>query len=311
MTALIIFFSLIVLSYISSYIINKSLKNFDEPGKEKIHKKKVVTSGGLMPLIMVSLIILYLIYFNDYNSQFYNGIPQIWLAPMCILVFTLISFLDDLNYIPYQIRLIVQIVLVYFCISLFPVNYNFNFQTPMFDGFIPVKLDIIITIFFWTFLINSTNFIDGYDGMYSFQMTTNFIGLSSIFYLVGESFFFKVSIIMFFVGFIFIPFNFNKKHKLFLGDVGSIPSGFILGWMIISLINMGYFLSAVLLNLFFIIDISYTLFERIFKKKSIFERHNDFLFKKYILNYGPKRYYSYAILFQSIMILFSIIFIVY
>ena len=146
MTALIIFFSLIVLSYISSYIINKNLKNFDVPGKEKIHKKKVVTSGGLMPLIMVTLIILYLIYFNDYNSQFYNGIPQIWLAPMCILVFTLISFLDDLNYIPYQIRLIVQIVLVYFCISLFPVNYNFNFQTPMFDGFIPVKLDIIITI---------------------------------------------------------------------------------------------------------------------------------------------------------------------
>jgi len=311
MTTLMIFFFLIVLSYISSYIINKNLKNFDLPGKEKIHKKKVVTSGGLMSFIMVALIILYLIYFNDYDSHFYNEIPQIWLAPICILVFTLISFLDDLNYIPYQLRLIVQIVLVYFCISLLPVNYNFNFQTPMFDGFIPVKLDIIITIFFWTFLINSTNFIDGYDGMYSFQMITNFIGLSSIFYLIGESFFFNVSIIMLFVGTIFIPFNFNKKYKLFLGDVGSIPSGFILGWMIISLINMGYFLSAVLLNLFFIIDISYTLIERIFKKKSIFERHNDFLFKKYILNYGPKKYYSYAILFQSIMILLSIIFIVY
>lgn len=311
MTTLMIFFFLIILSYISSYIINKNLKNFDLPGKEKIHKKKVVTSGGLMSFIMVTLIILYLIYFNDYDSQFYNEIPKIWLAPICILVFTLISFLDDLNYIPYQLRLIVQIVLVYFCISLLPVNYNFNFQTPMFDGFIPVKLDIIITIFFWTFLINSTNFIDGYDGMYSFQMITNFIGLSSIFYLIGESFFFNVSIIMLFVGTIFIPFNFNTKYKLFLGDVGSIPSGFILGWMIISLINMGYFLSAVLLNLFFIIDISYTLIERIFKKKSIFERHNDFLFKKYILNYGPKKYYSYAILFQSIMILLSIIFIVY
>ena len=302
MTTLMIFFFLIILSYISSYIINKNLKNFDLPGKEKIHKKKVVTSGGLMSFIMVTLIILYLIYFNDYDSQFYNEIPKIWLAPICILVFTLISFLDDLNYIPYQLRLIVQIVLVYFCISLLPVNYNFNFQTPMFDGFIPVKLDIIITIFFWTFLINSTNFIDGYDGMYSFQMITNFIGLSSIFYLIGESFFFNVSIIMLFVGTIFIPFNFNTKYKLFLGDVGSIPSGFILGWMIISLINMGYFLSAVLLNLFFIIDISYTLIERIFKKKSIFERHNDFLFKKYILNYGPKKYYSYAIFFQSIMI---------
>jgi UDP-N-acetylmuramyl pentapeptide phosphotransferase/UDP-N-acetylglucosamine-1-phosphate transferase len=311
MTTLMIFFFLIILSYISSYIINKNLKNFDLPGKEKIHKKKVVTSGGLMSFIMVTLIILYLIYFNDYDSQFYNEIPKIWLAPICILVFTLISFLDDLNYIPYQLRLIVQIVLVYFCISLLPVNYNFNFQTPMFDGFIPVKLDIIITIFFWTFLINSTNFIDGYDGMYSFQMITNFIGLSSIFYLIGESFFFNVSIIMLFVGTIFIPFNFNTKYKLFLGDVGSIPSGFILGWMIISLINMGYFFSAVLLNLFFIIDITYTLIERIFKKKSIFERHNDFLFKKYILNYGPKKYYSYAILFQSIMILLSIIFIVY
>jgi|TARA_A100001015_G_scaffold90599_1_gene100891 UDP-N-acetylmuramyl pentapeptide phosphotransferase/UDP-N-acetylglucosamine-1-phosphate transferase len=307
----VIFTLLIIISYFSSYFINKKLHNFDIPGDEKIHKKNVITSGGLIPFFLVSLIIFYLIYFKEYNSNFYNNIPQIWLAPVCILIFTTISFLDDLNYIPFQIRLIAQIIVVYFCISLFPVNYDFNFQTPIFNGFFPVKVDIIFTIFFWTFLINSTNFIDGYDGMYSFQITTNFIGLSIIFSLLGENFHFYVSILMVLIGLIFIPFNLSNKYKLFIGDAGSIPSGFILGWMIISLINMGHLISALLLNLFFLADISFTLIDRILKKKSIFKRHNDFVFKKIIFKYGPKKYFLTAFIFQILMVSGSILMVIF
>lgn len=307
----IIFFSIISISYILSYKINLNLNNYDIPGYNKSHKKKVITSGGLIPLISISLIILYLIFFREYESIFFNSIPQIWLAPICIMIFTLLSFLDDLNYVPFQIRLITQIIIVYFCISLIPVNYEFNFQTPIFGGYIPVKIDVIATILFWTFLINSTNFIDGFDGMFSFQISTNFFGLSVIFFILGENFHFTISLLMFFLGIIFIPFNFSKKYKLFLGDAGSIPSGFILGWMLISLINMDYIISAILLNIIFILDISYTLLLRILSKKSIFKRHNDFVFKKIILKSGPRKYFINSIFIQIILVILSITLVVF
>ena len=116
---------------------------------------------------------------------------------------------------------------------------------------------------------------------------------------------------MFFLGIIFIPFNFSKKYKLFLGDAGSIPSGFILGWMLISLINMGYIISAILLNIIFILDISYTLLFRILNKKSIFKRHNDFVFKKIILKCGPRKYFINSIFIQIILVILSITLIIF
>ena len=114
---------------------------------------------------------------------------------------------------------------------------------------------------------------------------------------------------MLFIGILFIPFNFGKKFKMYIGDTGSIPSGFILGWMLISLINMGYYLSAILINFLFLVDVVVTLIIRLIKKKSIFIRHNDFFFKKIIRKYGERKYFTYALPLQTIMIVLSISFI--
>ncbi len=303
-------FIIIFFSFYLSYLINLRLKNFDQPGKDKIHKTKVLTSGGLIPLFFLSLILFFIIYFDNFiYSDYFLNIPQLWMAPITILILLFISFFDDLNYIPFQLRLFLQLILVYLCISLFPVNQDYSFQTPIFDGLLPLKIDIVITIILWTFIINSTNFIDGYDGMFSFQIITNFFALSIIFFMINEIFHFKVSILVLFIGILFLPFNFGKKFKMYIGDAGSIPSGFVLGWMLISLINMGYYLSAILINFLFLADVVVTLIIRLLKKKSIFIRHNDFFFKKIIRKHGVRKYFAYAIPLQIIMIALSISFI--
>lgn len=305
-----IYLILILLSYFVSYFFNLKIKNFDSPGKDKIQKFKVLTSGGLFPFLILSLILFYLIYFSDaVYSEYFFDIPQKWMAPICILIFVLISFYDDFNYIPFQLRLFLQLILVYLSFSLLPASQEYNFQTPLFNGLIPVKLDIIFTMILWTFIINSTNFIDGYDGMFSFQVASNFLALSILFFIIDEMFHFQVSILMFLIGILFIPFNFSKKFKMYIGDAGSIPAGFVLGWMLISLINMGHYISAILINFLFLADVIVTLMIRLSRKKSIFVRHNDFFFKKIIIKYGKKNYFFYAIPLQIIIILFSIIFI--
>lgn len=298
---------LIISSFFLSYKINLYLKNFDEPGKNKIHKIKILSSGGIVPMFFLVLGIFYYIYFSkiEFSTYFYN-IPQIWMAPTSILVFSLISFYDDLNFIPYQVRLFIQISIVYLCISLFPINPEFNFQTPIFQGMIPLKIDIVLTVIFWVFIINSTNFIDGYDGMFSFQIATTFFTFAFIFFIIDEMFHFKVCSAIFLIGILFIPFNLGKKFKMYIGDAGSIPSGFVLGWMTISLINMGYFLSGILINILFLLDVVITLLKRIYNKKSIFIRHNDFIFKKNILKHGAKKYFYFAFPLQIIICSISI-----
>lgn len=301
---------IIFLSFILSYNYNKKIKNFDLPGKNKIHNSKILTSGGLVPMATITLIIAYLILFEDYSSIYYKGITQIWLLPISIIILTIISFLDDKNYIPYQIRLVTQIFIVYFCIALFPVNYNFSFQTPIFNGYMPVKLDIFFTIFVWIFIVNSTNFIDGYDGMFSFQISSNFIALSIIFFFLNENFYFDISILALTLALAFLPFNLRKKKKLFIGDTGTIPMGFILGWLLITLVNKGFYVSAILINLIFAGDVALTLLKRLMNKKSIFQRHNDFFFKRLILNYGAKRYFIGMGIIQIILIFLSVYFVV-
>ena len=53
-------FIIIFFSFYLSYLINLRLKNFDQPGKDKIHKTKVLTSGGLIPFFFLSLILFFL-----------------------------------------------------------------------------------------------------------------------------------------------------------------------------------------------------------------------------------------------------------
>ena len=58
-------FIIIFISFYLSYLINLKFKNFDQPGKDKIHKTKVLTSGGLIPFFL-SLILFFIIYFDNF-----------------------------------------------------------------------------------------------------------------------------------------------------------------------------------------------------------------------------------------------------
>ena len=129
---------LIIFSFFASHKINLLIKNFDTPGKNKIQKQRVLTSGGLVSFVSFSILLFYLIYFsNSEYGNYFNRIPQVWMAPTSVLILVFISFYDDLKYIPFQVRLFVQLSIVYLCISLFPINQIYNIQTPIFDGLIP------------------------------------------------------------------------------------------------------------------------------------------------------------------------------
>ena len=60
----------------------------------------------------------------------------------------------------------------------------------------------------------------------------------------------------------FAPFN-KPVARLFLGDVGSLPMGLLLGWLLLQLAGEGHVAAAVILPLYYLLDATITLARRL------------------------------------------------
>jgi UDP-N-acetylmuramyl pentapeptide phosphotransferase/UDP-N-acetylglucosamine-1-phosphate transferase len=79
----------------------------------------------------------------------------------------------------------------------------------------------------------------------------------------------------------FAPFN-KPVAKLFLGDVGSLPIGLLVGWMLLKLAAMGAFAAAVLLPLYYLADATITLLRRLARGERVWEAHRRHFYQQAI-----------------------------
>jgi UDP-N-acetylmuramyl pentapeptide phosphotransferase/UDP-N-acetylglucosamine-1-phosphate transferase len=76
----------------------------------------------------------------------------------------------------------------------------------------------------------------------------------------------------------FAPFN-RPVARLFLGDVGSLPIGLILGWLMLMLAGQGYLAAAILLPLYYLADATLTIARRIARREKIWEAHRSHFYQ--------------------------------
>jgi UDP-N-acetylmuramyl pentapeptide phosphotransferase/UDP-N-acetylglucosamine-1-phosphate transferase len=77
----------------------------------------------------------------------------------------------------------------------------------------------------------------------------------------------------------FAPFN-RPVARLFLGDVGSLPIGLLLGWLLIMLAGEGHLASALLLALYYLADATITLGRRIIRREAVWEAHRTHFYQR-------------------------------
>ena len=70
----------------------------------------------------------------------------------------------------------------------------------------------------------------------------------------------------------FAPFN-RPVAQLFLGDVGSLPIGLLLAWLLVLLAGSGHVAAAVLLPLYYVADASLTLARRLVAGERVWQAH--------------------------------------
>lgn len=260
----------------------------DNTGVNKIHDKPRATGSGA---ILIILFLIYFIFFIEPTSQnntyITSNITKLWFLKYSILTLLILSFFDFIYGIESRIRLCIQLSIGYFSLSCIPILTSTNTYLN-FLNFLPVKLIELIIIFSWVYIINITNFIDGVDGSSGIQMLTTFIG-----YLILNFSYLNIEVISLICIFIIIhsliilmaPIYF----KTFLSDMGSIPLGFISGWLFIWFFLEGFILEVFLINIVYFSDVIYTHLKKLFiLKESIFTRHRDFLYQKFYFKKNNK-----------------------
>ena len=177
---------------------------------------------------------------------------------LCLLFFFL-GFISDLKILSsVNIRFLVQIILIIFCILLLGLEIK-NTRIQILDSFLETS---IFNIFFVSFciiiIVNGTNFLDGVNlNVIIYYLLIN----SILLYLSFEYKFLLDNDSLIFISISLITLAiFNYKNSLFLGDNGSYLLGFFYSIMLIDFYNFNQSISP----FFIILLLWYPSFEILF-----------------------------------------------
>ncbi len=128
--------------------------------------------------------------------------------------------------------------------------------------------------------VNLVNFMDGLDWMTVAEVVPITAALAAI-GLLGmlppEAIAVSFALCGAMIGFAF--FN-RPAAKLFLGDVGSLPIGLVLGWLLVLLAGNGGRAAAILLPLYYLADSTITLIRRAIDGQQILQAHRTHFYQR-------------------------------
>jgi len=265
----------VTFSFIFWLIKYSNIKILDHPNHRSLHTESVHRTGGigLISGIFVAGVVL----------------PAIlpWSVWMGICMLGLVSIIDDIFSLPVWTRLLVH------CVAAILVSAAMLFEA---HGWLIVSISALLIL--WT--TNLYNFMDGSDGLAG-GMTLFGFGFYGLVALFGENEIFAMinfSISSAAIAFLF--FNFYPA-RVFMGDAGSIPLGFlaavlgILGW-IDSLWPVWF---PFLVFSPFIVDASVTLVKRSLYGKRIWQAHREHYYQRLVkAGFGHR---STALLWYALM----------
>ncbi len=128
--------------------------------------------------------------------------------------------------------------------------------------------------------VNLVNFMDGLDWMTVAEVVPVTAGLVLIGALGGLPPYGSVVALALGGAMLgFAPFN-RPVARLFLGDVGSLPIGLILGWLLVLLAAKGHWAAALLLPLYYLADATITLMLRLRRGERVWQAHRTHFYQR-------------------------------
>jgi UDP-N-acetylmuramyl pentapeptide phosphotransferase/UDP-N-acetylglucosamine-1-phosphate transferase len=145
---------------------------------------------------------------------------------------------------------------------------------------LPLPAERIVLALSGLWFVNLVNFMDGLDWM----TVAEIVPITATLALIGflgmlppPAIVVSVALCGAIVGFAY----FNRPvAKLFLGDVGSLPIGLVLCWLLILLAGNGAYAAAILLPLYYLSDSTITLIRRVLNGEQVLQAHRTHFYQR-------------------------------
>ena len=247
------------LAVYAAYVILNKYELFDAPTERSNHANPVPTGAGIA-FILVAL--GFLIVANAPENLLWGT-----------LILCLVGFIDDMRGVPIVHRFGVQCIAVLLAMG--------TVQMPLLQGIVPLWLDYPIMLLLWLWFINLFNFMDGIDEISVMESAAIAAGIAVLGFTVPDiprSLAIDAVIIIAAV-LAFYPWN-RHPAALFMGDAGSLPLGFLMGYLLLSLAGHGYWEAALILPAYYLTDATVTLGRRVIKRQAPWQAHSEHFYQK-------------------------------
>jgi UDP-GlcNAc:undecaprenyl-phosphate GlcNAc-1-phosphate transferase len=228
----------------------------DEPNERSLHERPVPRTGGLAVLAGMAV------------AYGFIG-TALWLPMLLGFLLAAVSLYDDVHDLRRRARFLAHFaaagVLVWYVLS--PMN--------------PVEMILLILAVVW--ITNLYNFMDGSDGLAGGMAVIGFGAYALAAWLVGHPDLASLCVGITAAALAFLLHNFHPA-RIFLGDVGSIPLGFlaaalgIVGWrndawpLWFPLLVFGPFIG----------DATITLMKRLARRERVWQPHRDHYYQRIV-----------------------------
>lgn len=256
----------------------------DHPNERSSHDVPTPRGGGLVlvPVVLAAWIAI---------AASTDTLDRLWPVIVAAVALAAVSWRDDLRGLGPAPRLLAQIAAVAAGVFALP-GAGLTFQ-----GALPAPLDILATAVVWLWFINLFNFMDGIDGISGSEAACICGGLSLLALVGGlgdDIGLYAVTVTAAALG--FLRWNWQPA-RVFLGDVGSVPLGFVIGWLLLSVAANGHWVPALLLPLYYIADATLTLARRLARGERVWRAHREHFYQRAV-----RRGLSHAAVVRAIVL---------
>ena len=240
---------------------------FDRPGLRSSHQIAVPRGGGLaiVPIALLAWLMLAALGLAPPGT-----VPVVAIAA----ALALLSWRDDLGGLGVGPRLLAHLLAAGMGVFFLP-------GAPVFQGLLPPMLDRAATVLLWVWFLNLYNFMDGIDGITAVETIALGLGATIVPLLAGAGSggapMLALVLAAGAAGFL----RWNRPPALiFLGDVGSVPLGYVMGWLLLAMAAKGLWAPALILPLYYLADATLTLALRIARGERFWQAHRQHFYQR-------------------------------
>ncbi len=241
------------------------------PNPRSSHHQPTPQGGGIAVVIATlavawGALVLSPVLLRGQSGQFLTVISA-------TVLLAVIGAIDDIRSLPAAARLAMQCIAVGAVITALPNELQILPQVPW-----PIERACLFLAGVW--FVNLVNFMDGIDWI----TVAEVVPVTGAIVLLGLAgaveplpALLAAALVGAMIG--FAPFN-RPVAQVFLGDVGSLPIGLLLGWLLMELAAMGHVAAALILPLYYLADATITLAGRVVRGEPFWRAHRTHFYQR-------------------------------